>query len=128
LPFIDFVICVEGQFDCITAHINGIDNVVAVGSASLSRYHLFQLRRYTNNIVLMLDNDEAGRLGKDKAKKKFGKYANIVSISLPNGYKDIDELLKKADEQTRQNIIGKLSKPFADWQKGVNGSNQESQR
>lgn len=117
----DYAICVEGQFDCISAHINGITNTIAVGSASLSRYHLFQLRRYTNNIVLMFDNDEAGKLGKDKAKKKYSNYANIVSISIPDGYKDIDELLKRADDTQKQHIIAKLSMPFTDWKKGLNG-------
>src|SRR5690606_13299085 len=52
----NYVICVEGQFDCISCHENGVSNVVALGWATITKYQLFQLLKYTDNIILLFDN------------------------------------------------------------------------
>ena len=84
---------VEGQFDCITASDKGLTNVVALGSSGMSFEQFALLIRYTNNIVMMLDNDDAGKAGMDRVIKLYHKHANIKRAILPNGYKDIDEYL-----------------------------------
>lgn len=94
----DCVIGVEGQFDCIALYEKGITNVVAFGWAHVSQYQLFQVHRYTNNIVLMFDNDEAGQKGKKKIKDRYGKFANIKVVSPPEGFKDIDEFFRKSED------------------------------
>lgn len=104
------VILTEGQFDCIALHSNGITNAVALGWANLSRYQMFQIYRYTDNIVVMLDNDEAGQKGKIKIKNKYGDIANIKFISPPKGFKDIDEFFRKCTNiQEIQYVIDILS-------------------
>ncbi len=105
----DCVIGVEGQFDCIACNAEGIYNVVAFGWANLTRYQMFQLHRYTNNIVLMLDRDEAGTEGMNKIKRRFSKFANIKTVSVPTGYKDIDEFLRNEKDLTwKQTVINSL--------------------
>lgn len=89
----NLVFVVEGQFDCITASDKGLSNVVALGSSNMSFEQFALITRYTNNIILLLDNDEAGKIGSDKVIKLYSKYANIKKAALPNGYKDIDEYL-----------------------------------
>lgn len=89
----DSVIIVEGQFDCITCHRYGFRNVVALGGATFSKFHFYLLKRYTNNIYLMLDNDDAGQRERDKIMVRYGKDANIKPIVLDSRYKDIDEYL-----------------------------------
>lgn len=88
------VICVEGQFDAINLHAHGITNSVAFGWANITRYQMFQIHRYTNNIIVMFDNDEAGQKGKRRVKEKYKDIANIKLISPPEGFKDIDEFLR----------------------------------
>ncbi len=90
----DFVIGVEGQFDCISLHTNGIKNAVAFGWANMSKYQMFQLHRYTNNIVLMFDNDEAGQKAKKRVKERYKDIANVKAISPPKEFKDIDEFFR----------------------------------
>lgn len=90
-----FVYVVEGQFDVIKSFEKGLKNIVALGSANMSAYQLALLCRYTKNILLMLDNDEAGDKGKQLAMNKYSIYANIQDISLPFPYKDIDEFLRE---------------------------------
>ncbi len=55
-----FVSLVEGYFDVIKLHINGIENVVAPMGTSLTNEHLRFLRRFTERILLVFDSDEAG--------------------------------------------------------------------
>lgn len=105
----NYVICVEGQFDCISCHENGISNVVALGWSTLTKYQLFQLLKYTDNIILLFDNDDAGKNGVNIAKKRFAKYANIKSIKPKNGYKDIDEFLRMSDNVDKCAAINMLN-------------------
>lgn len=90
----DFVYVVEGQFDVIKAREKGIYNVVSIGGSDMSIQQVTLIARYTKNIYLLLDNDEAGENGRTKAIKKFGQLTNMTSLYLPSGYKDIDEYLK----------------------------------
>lgn len=89
----NFVIVVEGQFDAIKAYENNIFNVVALGNANMTSYQFSLISRYTDNIYLLLDDDEAGQKGQDKIHKKFGHLALIKNLSLPKGFKDLDEYL-----------------------------------
>ena len=94
----------EGQFDCIQAHANKIENVVALGSSNISFEQLALLLRYTNNIVLLLDNDEAGAEGRRLAVEKYGKYCNLINKYIPLGFKDLDEFIKDNSELSSDEI------------------------
>jgi DNA primase len=89
------VIVVEGQIDCITCHSHGIHNVVALGCSALSRYQLYLLKKYSNDIYLLLDNDPSGKKAERKIINRFSKYANIKKINLPECFSDIDECLSQ---------------------------------
>lgn len=100
------VIGVEGQFDCISLHTKGITNAVAFGWANLSKYQMFQIHRYTNNIILMFDNDEAGQKAKKRIKDRYKDVANVKVISPPEGFKDIDEFFRGSkDDRYIQHVI-----------------------
>jgi len=87
------VILVEGQFVCISCYRYGFKNVVAVGSANLSKHQFFILNRYTDNFYLLFDNDKAGQEGMENAIKRYSSNASFKKINLPEKYKDIDEYL-----------------------------------
>ena len=55
-----YFILVEGNIDVITMHQAGFDNTVATMGTALTEEHVRQLGRYTKELVLCLDNDEAG--------------------------------------------------------------------
>ena len=57
----DQVVLVEGYMDVIALHQAGYANVVSPMGTALTEAHLHQLKRYTRNIVLALDPDEAGQ-------------------------------------------------------------------
>jgi len=56
----DCVYMVEGYTDVIAMHQCGIENVVANSGTALSVHQIKTLHRFTQNIVLLYDGDEAG--------------------------------------------------------------------
>ncbi|MEC8738756.1 MAG: DNA primase [Bacteroidota bacterium] len=51
---------VEGYMDVIMLHQNGFKNVVASAGTSITKQQITQLRRFTKNINLLYDGDNAG--------------------------------------------------------------------
>lgn len=92
------VFVVEGYFDCISAHQNDILNVVATCGTMFSERQLIMLSRYTENICLLFDNDNPGRLAAKKIMQKLGDFHNDINLTCvftPEEYKDLDEYLQK---------------------------------
>ena len=83
----------------------GLRNIVALGNANMTYYQFSVITRYTNNIFLLLDNDEAGEKGRKRIVDLFGKYANIRNFYLPDPYKDIDEFLSNNSAESLSFIV-----------------------
>lgn len=89
------VIVVEGQMDCVMAHQQGFKNVVATSGTALTEDHLKLIKRYTENLVLAFDMDQAGVLAADRAIALASQAnMNIRVLRLPAG-KDPDEFLRQ---------------------------------
>lgn len=99
------VYVVEGQFDVIKAVEMGFNNIIGLGTNSMSAYQFSVINRYTDNIFLLLDNDEGGDKGRKRIIDKFGKFANIQNFYLPDNYKDIDEYFNKTGEESVSFVI-----------------------
>jgi DNA primase len=56
----DHVILVEGYADCISVFQAGFRNIVASSGTALTREQVELISRYTKNITIMYDGDEAG--------------------------------------------------------------------
>lgn len=89
----DLVYIVEGQMDLIKAYEIGLTNVIALGTSNMSTYQFGLISRYTSNMILLLDNDDAGQKGRNSIITKFGDLANIQNFYIPEEYKDIDEYI-----------------------------------
>jgi DNA primase len=100
----DSVYVVEGQFDCIRAMTNGIENCVCLGSGNMTFNQFATLTRYTDNIIMLLDNDKAGNEGMDKAMANYGKHANIIKACVPEGYKDLDQFIESEGDRAKEFI------------------------
>lgn len=102
----DAAIVVEGYMDVITAYQNGIHNVVATSGTALTKQQLRLLKRYTENIHFLFDNDKAGF----EATIRNGEVAlseevNLYVLSLPNDSKDIDEYFQKHPTNGFESIL-----------------------
>jgi DNA primase len=99
-----FVVLVEGNLDVIASHQAGVHQVVATAGTALTEQHLKALSRFTGDIRLSFDQDQAGL----KATERAIPIASRVKVSLgiidvPSG-KDPDELIKQ-DPKVWQEII-----------------------
>jgi len=88
-------IIMEGYMDVITAHQNGITNVVASMGTAITETQVTALKKLSRNLLLALDADAAG----EEAMLRTVGYESIVNaeikvITLPEG-KDPDDLIKE---------------------------------
>jgi DNA primase len=60
-------VMMEGQFDVIVGHQFGVTNAVASSGTALTEDQVRLLKRYTDELVLMFDNDRAGRVAAERA-------------------------------------------------------------
>lgn len=56
----DACVLVEGQMDLILSHQAGVKNAVASSGTALTSEHLEMIKRFTKNVVLAFDADDAG--------------------------------------------------------------------
>jgi DNA primase len=99
------IILVEGNMDVISLHQAGFQNAVAALGTSFTSEQAKLLSRYTKEIVLTLDADEAGQ----KAAKKAGEILkntglDVRVVVLPDA-KDPDEFIKKHGKERLATII-----------------------
>lgn len=91
----DRVYMVEGYTDVIAMHQSGLENVVANSGTALSLHQIKLLRRFTQNITLLYDGDEAGihaaMRGTDML---LAEGMNIKVLLLPDG-DDPDSFARK---------------------------------
>ncbi len=55
-----FTMLMEGQMDVLHAHQAGFQNAIALSGTALSERHLGLMKRYSENLMLILDADQAG--------------------------------------------------------------------
>ena len=101
----DRVFMVEGYTDVIAMHQAGIENVVANSGTALSIYQIRLLHRFTNNITLLYDGDEAGihaaMRGTDML---LAEGMNIKVLLLPDG-DDPDSFARKHSTEELKKYI-----------------------
>ena len=91
----DFMILVEGNIDVVALHQYGFDNAVASLGTSLTEDQATLLTRYTEQVVLLYDGDEAGQRAAQRAIPILEKAGIQVKVLRMRDAKDPDEFLKK---------------------------------
>ena len=101
----DRVFMVEGYTDVIAMHQAGVENVVANSGTALSVYQIRMLHRFTSNITLLYDGDEAGihaaMRGTDMLLEEG---MNIKVLLLPDG-DDPDSFARKHSTEELKRYI-----------------------
>ncbi|MBQ3000806.1 MAG: DNA primase [Oscillospiraceae bacterium] len=90
-----YMILVEGNIDVITLHQYGFDCAVASLGTSLTEEHAALLSRYTEEVVLTYDGDEAGQRAAKRAIPMLEKVGIRVKVLKMRDAKDPDEFLHK---------------------------------
>ena len=92
---LDYLILVEGYMDAIALHQYGFDCAVASLGTSLTDEHARLISRYTKQIVLIYDGDEAGQNATKRAIPMLERAGLQVKVLQMRDAKDPDEYLKK---------------------------------
>lgn len=91
----EIILC-EGNLDVVTLHQAGFDNAVASMGTALTQEQIRLLSRYTKNLVLCYDNDNAGQMATQRALEMLNNTEFTVRVlRLPN--KMVDGQPKKQD-------------------------------
>ena len=90
-----YIILVEGNVDVVTLHQFGFDNAVASLGTSLTEEQVTLLSRYTEQVVLTYDGDEAGQRAAQRAIPMLEKAGIRVKVLQMKEAKDPDEFLHK---------------------------------
>lgn len=94
-----YLILCEGYMDVIAMHQAGFTNAVASLGTALTSGHASLLKRYTDEVLLLYDSDEAGIRAAIRGipiLKEAGISARVVSLK---PYKDPDEFIKAQGAQ-----------------------------
>ena len=89
------IILVEGNIDVVTLHQYGFDNAVASLGTSLTEDQVALLTRYTEEVILTYDGDEAGQRAAKRAIPMLEKAGLKVRVLQVRDAKDPDEFLQK---------------------------------
>lgn len=93
-----YAVMVEGNLDVVSSHQAGIKQVVATAGTALTENHLKALGRFTDDIRIAFDQDNAGLRATERAiglASKVGIKLGVIDV--PEG-KDPDELVRKSPE------------------------------
>ncbi len=88
-----FILC-EGYMDVISLHQAGFDNAIASLGTALTEQQAILISRYTKNVFITYDSDQAGRSAARRAipiLRDAGISSRVVNM---NPYKDPDEFIK----------------------------------
>lgn len=106
----DAVIIVEGYFDLLALWSVGVCNVVATLGTALTKDQVELLRRFTRNIILIFDPDEAGRHAVERGLSLFlGAQMQARVVTLPPEYDPADYATAFGGEKFREHISGAQS-------------------
>lgn len=109
-----YVVAVEGNLDVISSHQAGVKQTVATAGTAMTEHHLRALKRLTTDVRLAYDGDKAGIAATERAIGLASPMGiDLTIISLPDGAKDPDELIKQ-DKTAWQRAIDEAV-PAVDW-------------
>lgn len=112
-----FAVVVEGNMDVISSHQVDVRNVVATAGTAMTVNHLKALSRFSNDIRLCFDSDQAGINATERAislGQQAGVELSIITLDQSAGQaKDPDELIQKDIELWRKSITN--PQPAMEW-------------
>jgi DNA primase len=83
---VEFALLVEGQMDCISVYLRGIQNVIATSGTAFTQQQVAILKRHTSNVAVNFDPDTAGANAAEKSIALLTEEGfNIKIVTLEDG-------------------------------------------
>jgi DNA primase len=103
----EFALLVEGQMDCISVYLGGIQNVIATSGTAFTEHQVALLRRHTSNVVVNFDPDAAGSNAAEKSISLLTEEGfNIKLVTLDGGLDPDRYIRERGVEAYTQAIRG----------------------
>ena len=99
VPRTPFVCITEGTLDTIWLQQNGFPSVAILGAISSKVQEELLAKLPVEEVVLCLDNDEAGKKGKDRLMTCMTQNFMVSYIKIPKEYKDVQDIRKPRELQ-----------------------------
>lgn len=103
---------VEGYMDVIAMHQAGIENVVASSGTSLTIEQIKSIHRFTNNIIVLYDGDEAGQKASNRAIPLILEEGMNVKLLMFPDNDDPDSFSRKVTNQEFKNYLKNNTQDF----------------
>ncbi len=111
-----FCFLVEGYMDVIAMHQAGVENVVASSGTALTAGQIKLVQRFTNDIIISYDGDQAGINAALKGiDLLLEEGMNVKVLLFPDG-EDPDSYSKKVGTQELKDFIVNNAQNFIDYQ------------
>ncbi len=92
---LEFALLVEGQMDCISVFLAGIQNVIATSGTAFTEQQVAILRRHTSNVIVNFDPDTAGANAAEKSIALLTEEGFTVKIVTLEGGLDPDRFIRE---------------------------------
>lgn len=129
----DSAIVVEGYMDAIALYMAGLKNVVAILGTAFTPDHAKVLKRYTTNVTMLLDGDDAGWTGAERSLPILLEAGVMAKgFALPDKV-DPDDFVKEHGASKLQEEVDRAPELFSilltkRWMNGYHGSPSEKVR
>ncbi|WP_263350506.1 DNA primase [Acidicapsa acidisoli] len=91
----EFALLVEGQMDCISVFMRGIQNVIATSGTAFTEQQVGLLRRQTGNVVVNFDPDAAGANAAEKSISLLTEEGFTIKVVTLDGGLDPDRFIRE---------------------------------
>jgi DNA primase len=91
----EFALLVEGQMDCISVYLRGIQNVIATSGTAFTEQQVAILRRHTSNVAVNFDPDAAGANAAEKSIALLTEEGFAIKIVTLDGGLDPDRYIRE---------------------------------
>ena len=92
---LEFALLVEGQMDCISVFLAGIQNVIATSGTAFTEQQVAILKRHTSNAIVNFDPDAAGANAAEKSIALLTEEGFAVKIVTLEGGLDPDRFVRE---------------------------------
>jgi len=91
----EFALLVEGQMDCISVFLRGIQNVIATSGTAFTEQQVAILKRHTSQVVVNFDPDAAGSNASEKSIALLTEEGFTIKIVTLDGGLDPDRYIRE---------------------------------
>jgi DNA primase len=102
---VGFALLVEGQMDCISVFLRGIQNVIATSGTAFTEQQVAILKRHTSNVIVNFDPDAAGANAAEKSISLLTEEGFAIKLVTLEGGLDPDRFVRERGVEAYKEAI-----------------------